>query len=153
MGGSDFFLGGRPRFFFGAGAGSGSGGGSGFGTATFGTGCAALVVVVSRVVVVSSCSGSVVVVLSGNSGEELLAGEGVDGDSLTGRLGRLILDKFFDAHTSAYKAWAELGSRGWKHDRRTVERAIAELASKGFLRREGEGYILVPSMRRNVVEE
>lgn len=74
-------------------------------------------------------------------------------EDLQGRIGILIAEGFFDEGATAYSAWVELEKRQWKHDRRTVERAVANLATQGFLRKEGRGgYVVVSGMKRNVVK-
>lgn len=77
----------------------------------------------------------------------------VDGNGLTGRLARLLLDGFFDTPKSGNAARVEMGARGWSHDPRSVYRACDDLTAKGFLRKSGDGYQVVEVMKRNVVEE
>jgi hypothetical protein len=68
-------------------------------------------------------------------------------EDLTGRLGILIADGHFDAPTTAYSAFMEIGKRGWSHDRRTVERAVAKFAEQGFLRKDTSGYVIAPGLK------
>jgi hypothetical protein len=68
-------------------------------------------------------------------------------EDLTGRLGLLIADGHFDAPTTAYSAFMEIGKRGWSHDRRTVERAVAKFAEQGFLRKGSDGYVIAPGLK------
>jgi len=74
----------------------------------------------------------------------------VDGDTLRGRLAMLIADGFFDTHKKAYAAFVELQRVAFKTSKPNVYTECGNLAAMGFLTREGDGYLAVPGMKKNI---
>lgn len=76
----------------------------------------------------------------------------VSGDTINGRVAKLLSEGFFDAPRSANAAMIELRKRGHSHDPRSMLRACDAITAMGFLTREKDGYQTVADMRVNVVE-
>lgn len=73
-----------------------------------------------------------------------------DGDSLSGRVARLVVDGWFDEVRGSTATAAEMAKRGWSHDYRHVDRAARTLAEKGFLRIEDGKFVSVRGMKAHI---
>lgn len=76
----------------------------------------------------------------------------VDGDSLRGRIGRLIHDGFFDRSHTSSEILVELEKRGETPSNIEFGNEMKALVRMGFFTRENKWYSLVPEMKVNVVE-
>lgn len=74
----------------------------------------------------------------------------VDGESLKGKVGLLILGGFFDKPIKAYAAWMELKRLGSNPNKANVYAECDKYAKLGFLTKENDGYKTVPDMKRNI---
>lgn len=76
----------------------------------------------------------------------------VDGDSLRGRVARLIVEGYFDDARSPGNVQEELKARGFNAPAPNVGKELAELARLGFFTKNNKWFRLVPSMKRAVQE-
>jgi hypothetical protein len=76
----------------------------------------------------------------------------VDGNTLRGRLARLIQQGFFDTTIGGTSALGELNRRGIGSAKPNVYRELDRLVTDGFLTKEDGGYRVVPGMKINIVE-
>lgn len=76
----------------------------------------------------------------------------VDGDSLRGRIGRLIADGYFDQARTSADVGAELLKRGRTTSNIELGNELKALTALGFFTRENKWISLVPGMQVNVVE-
>jgi len=77
----------------------------------------------------------------------------VDGETIDGKVAKLMSEGFFNEPKSANAAMVELRKRGHSHDPRSMLRTCDKMASLGFLRKESLGFLMVPEMSVNIVEK
>jgi hypothetical protein len=75
-----------------------------------------------------------------------------DGDSLRGRLAKLIAEGFFDETIGGTSAHTELQRRGVGSAKPNVYKELDRLTSLGFLTKEQGGYCAVPGMKVRITE-
>jgi hypothetical protein len=72
----------------------------------------------------------------------------IDGQTLKGRLARLIVEGFFQNAATGHAAYQELVKRGASTAKPNVYRGLDELATMGFLLKiPNEGYVAAPGMK------
>jgi hypothetical protein len=76
----------------------------------------------------------------------------VDGETLRGRLARLLADGYFNEAQTTSTAMQELSRRGFNTAPPNVAKELGELARMGFLTRDNKWYRAVAEMRVNIVE-
>ncbi|MBZ5522232.1 MAG: hypothetical protein LAP21_08320 [Acidobacteriia bacterium] len=74
----------------------------------------------------------------------------IAGDTLRGRLARLIAENFFDAGANGQRAFDECKRRGWSTAKPNVYRELDKLAEMGFLLKEPQGYTKSPAAKVTV---
>jgi hypothetical protein len=78
----------------------------------------------------------------------------IDGDTLQGRIARLLAAGFFDEPKTSPDVIAELIKRGASERVKFgAKNELAELGRLGFLTRDNKWYRAVPEMKVNVVEK
>jgi hypothetical protein len=77
----------------------------------------------------------------------------VDGETLRGRIARLMADGLFDREAQTTSTvLGELARRGFSTAAPNVSKELGELARMGFLTRDNKWYRSVPEMKVNIVE-
>jgi hypothetical protein len=76
----------------------------------------------------------------------------VDGDTLRGRIARLLADGLFEEAQTTSSVMGELSKRGFNTAPPNVSKELGELARMGFLTRDNKWYRVVPEMKVNIIE-
>lgn len=77
-----------------------------------------------------------------------------DGNTLRGRVARLLADGWFDEPKTGSAAWAEMGRRGFSTAKPNVYKELDKLAEMGFVTKETSGgYQAVKGMKVNIVRK
>lgn len=76
-----------------------------------------------------------------------------DDSTITGRIARLIADKFFDQPKNGPTVQKELKRRGCDQPTTNLYKPLNKLTEQGFLTIESDGYKAVAGMKVNLVEE
>jgi len=71
-------------------------------------------------------------------------------EELSGRLALLILEGFFDQKRGPTETATEMGTRGWNHDYRNVDKAAKRMAEQGFFRLTDKGFVAAAGARENI---
>lgn len=75
----------------------------------------------------------------------------LEGDTLRGRLARLLADGFFKEPATGHRAFQEMERRAFRTSKPNVYKELDKLAELGFLTKEEGGYQAVDGMLVNVV--